>query len=56
MCVSEPRVHNFEEKKAFLDLQNWRIRGRPSNLIVSPPIYVMNPSFLLVVYTLAMGN
>jgi len=54
--VSEPRVKIFNDIKKILELKNWRIGGRPSQLIVSPPIYVMNPSFELVVYVLAMSN
>jgi len=43
----EPRVGNFKEKKAFLELKSWRIGGRPLKLIVSSPIHVMNHSFEL---------
>lgn len=50
-----PQVQNFGEENANLKPKNWRYGGKPSKLIVNYQINVINPSFVLVVYALAMS-
>jgi hypothetical protein len=53
---SEPRVGNFGEKNVLLELEIWREGWRPSKLISGYQFHVMNPSFILVIYALAMSS
>jgi len=49
--VSTQRVWNFVEENIFLELKKWWLDRRPSR-----PINVINPTFVSIVYALAMNN
>lgn len=51
-----PQVQNFGEENTNLKPKNWRYGGKSSKLIVNYQINVINPSFVLVVYALAMDS
>jgi len=53
---SEPGWGNFGERNKLLELKIWREGGRPSKLISGYQFHVMNPSFTLVIFALAMGS
>jgi hypothetical protein len=47
---------DFGERNRLLEQEIWREGWRPSKLISGYQFHVMNPSFILVIYALAMSS